>query len=397
MSDFVKSIFRNAVGSPIRELKKYSEIPGMISLAGGYPAPELMDAQGVQQVVGNLSTKQLTSAMQYGGTEGSKEFRATLATISQERELNCHPDEILVLSGSQQGIDLVARVILEPGDVVFVEAPTYPAALSAFRLAGATIHQLPSDKDGMIVSSLDEEMRRLKPKLLYLVPTFGNPSGRTLPLERRTLALQAAVRNNCVILEDDPYSELWFSVKAPPPIYSLRHSVPNAQNHCIYISSLSKTLAPALRLGWMLAPPTLLRAAVLAKQSDDMHASTLNQAIAATYIDNGTFADNLPRLRKFYKTGAEALCQSLHTHMGSRVEFDEPGGGMFVWARVDGIDTSQWLKRAIAAKAMFVPGVAFFASPDDTSWFRLSFASLDPDGIDQGIKRLSTVLDTVEA
>jgi DNA-binding transcriptional MocR family regulator len=299
-----------------------------------------------------------------------------------------------VLSGSQQGIDLLARTLIMPGDAVLVEGPSYPAALSAFRFAGARVHQLKTDAEGIVIEGLESALSSLKPKLLYTVPTFGNPSGSTLSLERRRRLLELVVHFGCLLVEDDPYGELWFESPAPAPIRAMRSEFPGAEQYCIYLSSLSKTVAPALRLGWMLAPAEIRRACVLAKQTDDMHASTFTQALAAAYLAEGSFDRHLPFLRARYGSRARALTAALRNRLGQQVEFVEPAGGMFVWVRIPGIDTSKLLPEAIQRNVLFVPGAAFFSDQHDGTWLRLSFASQDENGLKDGIDRLTQAIET---
>jgi DNA-binding transcriptional MocR family regulator len=389
---FVNARYANAPGSPIRELKRYAELPGMISLAGGYPAPELMDAAGLQKALAGLSMSAFASALEYGGTEGSLALRTELAQLSTRRGMPTEPADVLALSGSQQGLDLLARTLITEGDVVLVESPTYPAALSAFRFAGATVRQVAADEEGLDMAALERALVQHKPKFLYTVPTFGNPSGKTLGPARRRRLLELAVQHDCLVVEDDPYGDLWFDAPPPPPIHSLLDQVPGAARIAIYLSSLSKTLAPGLRLGWMLGPAAIRRACVLAKQTDDMHASTLTQAAAAAYLGAGQFQANLPRLRQAYGRRAAALVNGIRQRLGDRVALVVPAGGMFVWARCEGLDTTAWLQPAIRKGVLFVPGAAFFAEQPVEGTFRLSFASQDEAGLAVGAARLADSL-----
>lgn len=386
---FVNARYADAPGSPIRELKRFMELPGMVSLAGGYPASALMDAAGLQAILTGLSPSDFTRALEYGSTEGSTGLRTELAKLSSLRGMVVDASDVLTLSGSQQGIDLLARTVLTQGDTVLVEAPTYPAAISAFRFAGAEIRQVNTDEEGLVLEDLERCMVEHRPRILYTVPTFGNPSGRTLGEGRRREVLRLAVRHRCLVIEDDPYGDLWFDHPPPAPIYALRHDVAGADEVAVYLSSLSKTLAPGLRLGWMLGPAALRRACVLAKQTDDMHASTLTQAVACAYLSHGHFQHNLPRLRASYRSRAQTLANSLALRLGEHVQFTAPDGGLFVWVRAPGIDTAAWLQAAIARQVMFVPGAAFFAQAPDTACLRLSFASQDEAGIELGVARLA--------
>lgn len=388
-ASFVSSRYANAPGSPIRELKRFSEQPGMISFAGGYPDPKLMDAEGLQASLAQLQAEEFAKALEYGGTEGDLSLRVELALLSNERHLDARPEDVLVLSGSQQGIDLLARTLLNPGDAVLVEAPTYPAALSAFRFAGATVHQIPMDQEGLDVAVLEFALATYRPKVLYTVPTFGNPTGLTLAANRRRAVVELAVRYQCLVIEDDPYGELYFDKPPPAPIHAARNAVEGADEVLIYLASLSKTMAPGLRIGWMLGPPAIRRACVLAKQVDDMHASTLTQTAAARYLKSGAFQRHLPILRESYRDRAMTLFGALQVQFGNRIEMPEPQGGMFMWGRAPGVSAQEWLAAAIEHGVMFVPGSAFFAEDADPAFFRLSFATQDVTGIQEGAARLA--------
>ncbi len=391
---FVRPVYRDAPGSPIRELKRYTELPGMISLAGGYPAAELMDTAGIQAVLRGFDDAALAGALAYDATDGHAPLREALAALSTSRGLASATADVLVLTGSQQGIDLIARTVLRPGDVVLVEAPTYPAALSAFRLAGARVIEVAGDEDGLRIDHLATALAEHRPRLLYLVPNFGNPSARVLAESRRRQVLELAVRHDCLILEDDPYGDIWFDAPPPPALYSLRDTVDGGAQHCVYLGSLSKTLAPGLRLGWMLGPAAIRRACVLAKQVDDLHTSTLTQALAARYLNEGRFAAHLPRLRSAYGARGRALSDALTQALDDRLVFAAPRGGMFLWARLrdDTADTSAWLQKAIAQQVLFVPGSAFFVGGGASPWLRLSFASWDAEGLREGALRLGRSL-----
>ncbi|WP_157730744.1 aminotransferase-like domain-containing protein [Variovorax sp. HW608] len=364
----------------------------MISFAGGYPDPGLMDAQGLQACLAQLEPAEFARALEYGGTEGDPSLRAELARLSRARGLDARPEDVQVLSGSQQGIDLLARTLLCPGDTVLVEAPTYPAALSAFRFAGATVHQVPMDQQGLDIAALEFAMAAHKPKLLYTVPTFGNPTGLTLAAHRRQAVAELAVRYQCLVIEDDPYGELYFDQAPPAPIHAARNAVQGAEEVLIYLASLSKTMAPGLRVGWMLGPAAIRRACVLAKQVDDMHASTLTQTAAARYLKSGAFERHLPTLRESYRARAMALFGALEEQFGNRIEMPEPQGGMFMWGRAPGVCAQDWLAAAIEHGVMFVPGAAFFAEASDPAFFRLSFATQDTAGMREGAGRLSNAM-----
>ncbi len=392
---FVNERYVNAQGSPLRELIRFSEEPGMISLGGGRPDSELLDAAGLQSAFGRVPAKVFANSLDYGGTDGALSFRMELARLCELRGIKTKAVDILVLSGSQQGIDLLARTLISKGDTVLMEAPTYPTAIASFRFAGANIRQVATDAEGLIPEDLERALAQFKPKVLYTVPTFGNPGGHTMSEQRRREVLTLAVRHQCLIIEDDPYAELWFHEAPPPSIYALRHVVHGGEDVSIYLSSLSKTLAPGLRLGWMLAPPAVRRAAVLAKQTDDLQASTVNQAAATTYIAEGLYAANVPRMRAIYARRAEAMVEALRSNFGDRLAFAPPGGGMFLWGRLDGIDTNSLFKAGIARKVVFAPGGVFYPEQQDPSTLRLSFSSQSEDGIREGVQRLAQAFHSI--
>lgn len=388
--------FQNPSGSPIRELFKYLGEPGMISFAGGYPASDLFDVDGLQQAEAR-AYQDPNSCLQYGPTDGLPRLKHELISLMARRGVPCALNEMLVTTGSQQGLDLLLRVLVSPGDVVFTEQPAYPATLQALKLQQAKIVTVPVDAHGLDVDRLAELLASgtvARPKLLYTVPTFANPTGATITRERRIALLKLAVQYKFLIVEDDPYGDLRFSGVAVPSIISLAAEVEGSRDWVVHFASLSKIVAPGLRVGWTIAPAEITRRCVIAKQTVDLCSAPWTQAIAAEYLADGALERHLPRITEMYGRKCEALCEALRSQFGDTLQFHRPAGGMFVWARIEGIDASALLQHAIENKVMFVPGKAFFADRIDPASLRLSFAAPGIADIEEGAKRLRRAYDT---
>jgi DNA-binding transcriptional MocR family regulator len=386
--------FANPQGSPIRELFPYLSRPGMISLAGGYPSPSLFDQEGLAAAAAQAMTTGAT-ALQYGATEGSPALGEQLAAQCQERGIRCSAADVLVTTGSQQGFDLLLRVLIQPGDAVCVETPAYPATIAALRQAGAKILSTPVDGDGLDVKALAALLVALpvaeRPKLLYTVPNFSNPCGTLLVQERRERLVQLALQYGFVVVEDDPYGELAFTDARPAPVYAAaQQQVGEAENPVVYLSSLSKTVAPGLRVGWMVADPAVLRRCTVAKQTNDLCTSPLAQAVAASYLQSGRYPQAVAKACAEYQRRMLALTQGLKARLGDLVQFVQPAGGMFVWMTFDtSIDPQKLFDAAVAANVIFVPGKAFYADHANLHSMRLSFAAPDVAQIEQAVDRLA--------
>lgn len=379
--------FAQVQGSPIRELFRYLSQPGMISFAGGYPAPELFDVTGLQASF-NAITAAPGATLSYGATEGWPALRESFARLSTARAIPTQAAQLIVTSGSQQGFDLLLRAFIQPGDTVVVERPTYPAALQGLRLAGARIVTVASAAHGPDLTELATVLQQHHPKLLYLVPTFANPTGATMDLAHRHQLLTLLSDSSCVLIEDDPYGELRFEGKRVPALAALAHNTPVA-DQIVYLSSLSKIVAPGLRLGWMRAHPEILRRCVLAKQVDDLCSAPYLQAVAAHYLDSGRYEVHLPAIAASYGERARLMMTTLRQHFGDTLTLLAPEGGMFLWGRLqDGLDATALLPLAIEENVMFVPGSAFYAAQPDPQAFRMSFTMSTPGQIVQGCERL---------
>ncbi|MGA3093256.1 MAG: PLP-dependent aminotransferase family protein [Terriglobales bacterium] len=383
-------------GSAIRGMLELTSRRAMISFAGGLPPAEAFDMEGIRLAVSDALSPGRVEALQYGLTCGAGPLLDAIAKLMIKRGIACEPADLLVTTGSQQAIALVSEAVLNPGDIVAVERPTYPAMLDVARLRQARVITAASDNEGIDVEELENRIRGARPKLLYLVPTFGNPSGAVLSRERRLRILELAVRYDFLILEDDPYSELYFDEPPPPPLAALAGEVEGAKARCAYCSSFSKILAPGLRLGWLLAPPEVVRAACIIKQVQDAHTSTLAQYAAAAYLESNRLERHLPRLRALYRARANAMVAAMHSHLRGALTYTPPRGGMFIWLRLNhGIDALQLFNAACEGGVAFVPGAAFMAEYPDRCALRLSYASPDISQIDEGMARLAAALEGI--
>jgi DNA-binding transcriptional MocR family regulator len=383
--------------SAIRELFKLLGKPGIISFAGGFPDPALFDAVGIAQASAAVLANNPGPVLQYGATEGYSPLREGISAFMAGKGSTVAPDGLIVTTGSQQALDLIGKCMISPGDKVIVEAPTFLATIQCFRLYGAHIIGAPIDADGVDVDKLEALIDEHKPKLVYLIPTFGNPSGATLSLARRKRILQIAVRTQTLIVEDDPYGELYFGEAPPPSLLALSDAVPGSRAVLAHSGSFSKILSPGLRVGWMIAPPELLAKAVMCKQFSDAHTSNLTQAICAHYLTLNRLNGTLAVVRQTYAERACVMAQCLRRELGEAIEFNAPLGGMFFWARLTGANgqnanAADFAKRAIDKGVAFVPGAPFYAHDPDLSTLRLSFATADVAKIEEGIGRLKLAL-----
>lgn len=395
------AMFAQPAGSPIRELFPYLSQPGMISLAGGYPSPGLFDTEGLAQAAAQALAGG-TPALQYAATEGLPVLRDALAAQARSRGMQAGAEQLLVTTGSQQAFDLLVRVLVEPGDTVLVEVPAYPATLQTLRLAQAHILPVPMDENGLQTDALAELLRGLpaarRPKLLYTVPTFSNPRGSLLSAERREALVALARRYGFWVVEDDPYGELCFEAAdghppaSPSPLRALGEQG-GGVNPVVYLSSLSKTVAPSLRVGWMLADAELLRRCTIAKQTVDLCTSPLAQMVAACYLQSGRYAGTVQRARAEYQRRMQALVRGIATELAGQVHCAPPAGGMFVWATfAPSIDPQALFDAAVARRVLYVPGQAFYPQSAPVHAMRLSFAAPDVAQIGLAVQRLAAAV-----
>jgi 2-aminoadipate transaminase len=378
------------VPSAVREILKVTERPDVISFAGGLPAEELFPLDAMQAAIATTLSREGRGALQYGTTEGFGPLRAWIAARMSARGRALRPDDVMVTSGSQQGLDLVSRVLLDPGDVVLTEAPTYVAALQVLGAAQARVVTVPTDAGGIDLGALERALVRDRPKLLYLNPDHQNPSGVRLALDRRARLIALCRDHRVAILEDDPYGEIVFDGARHPPLHALDDS-----GTVIYLSTFSKTLAPGLRLGWVSAPPGLLRALAVAKQGADLHTGTLAQRSAATLLETFDYEAHLRTIRAAYRARARAMESALEAHLPQRGTFGwtSPTGGMFLWIALPrGVSVERVFERALRAKVAFVGGAPFFPGPPPGPFMRLNYSHRSEDVIAEGVKRLGRAL-----
>ena len=390
---------QNVETSAIRELFKLLGKPGIISFAGGFPDSALFDVDGIRAASQQALQDEPGAALQYGATEGYQPLREQLAQFMASKGVQgVAPENLIVTTGSQQALDLLGKTLINPGDKVIVEGPTFLATIQCFRLYGAELISAPIDGQGVKTDELEKLIAEHKPKFVYLIPTFGNPSGALLSLERRKKVLELAVQYQTTIVEDDPYGDLYFGDAPPPPsLLALSAQVPGSRDWLVHCGSLSKVLSPGLRVGWMVAPPELLAKATMCKQFSDAHTSTFAQATAAQYLAGGHMPGTLARVREVYGARAKTMGDALRNDLGAEIDFVQPQGGLFVWARLTGAggkikDGNEFAKRAIAEGVAFVPGAPFYCANPDLSTLRLSFATADEGKIREGIGRLAKAL-----
>ncbi len=388
---------QNVETSAIRELFKLLGKPGIISFAGGFPDSAMFDVEGIKAAANAALTEEPGGALQYGATEGYEPLRQQLAAFMATKGVEVKPEGLIVTTGSQQALDLLGKTMISPGDKVIVEGPTFLATIQCFRLYGAELVSAPIDADGVDTEQLEKLIVEHKPKFVYLIPTFGNPSGAMLSLERRKKVLELAVKYQTLIVEDDPYGDLYFNEAPPPSILSLSKDVPGSTEWIAHCGSMSKVLSPGLRVGWMIAQPELLAKATMCKQFSDAHTSTFAQATAAQYLKAGRMPGTLANVRKVYGERARVMGAALTRELGDAVEFTQPQGGLFFWARLTGKsgkikDAGEFAKRAIEQGVAFVPGAPFYAEKPDVATFRLSFATADVLKIEEGVGRLGKAI-----
>ena len=374
--------------SAIREILKVTEKPGVISLAGGLPAPESFPTDLIRRLSDQVLTRYGARALQYGPSEGFAPLREALADHLTARHIHTTPDAVLVTSGSQGALDALGKVLISKGDRVAVEAPTYLGALQAFNPYEPTYVPIAGDNEGMIPEALERALGRRPVKFVYLVPTFQNPTGRTLGPQRRVALAAIAQRHNTLIVEDDPYSALCYTGTVPAPIKSL------APEHTVYVGTLSKVLAPGLRIGYCLAPLPLDRQLVLAKQGCDLHTGTFGQALAAAYLTGGHLSRHLPEILSLYRPRCRAMLAALDRCMPDGFSWSQPNGGMFVWvAGPTWMDMDAVYAASVARGAAFVPGRHFYPDPGQgRHTMRLNFTMPREAEIDRAVAILGEVV-----
>lgn len=377
--------------SEIRELLKLTQDPKMISFGGGMPSPHSFPVKGIQKIADKILKKHGAQALQYGPTEGIKQLRESLINRMKKKGIKCNEDEILITSGSQQALDLMPKIFLNPGDFVVVECPSYIGALIAFNAYQPKFISISMDDNGMDTYELEEKIKEHKGKpikFIYTVPTFQNPAGVTMSLERRKHLLEIARKYKILIFEDDAYSELRYSGKPIPSIKSL-----DKDGNVIYTSTFSKILSPGFRLGWVIADKDIIRKMVIAKQGTDLSSNIFVQYIADEYIRSGMIDKQIPKIKKMYKRKRDIMLRVLKKHFPKGCKWTKPAGGLFIWVTLPShIYTKEMFKEAIKEKVAYVHGEAFCVEGKGHNEMRLNFSNTDNDKIEIGIKRLAKII-----
>ena len=372
--------------SAIREILKVTERPEVISFAGGLPSPDTFPVERLRANAAAVLSSAPTGALQYGPTEGFPALREWIAARHSTGSVKLDAASVLVTTGSQQALDLLGKTLVDAHSRVLVETPTYLGALQAFSLFEPDFVSVPSDEDGPITSAMTPELIG-GARFLYCLPNFQNPTGRRLALQRRHELAKIAQENGLLVLEDDPYGALSYTGDAMPSLLSMM------PGNVVYMGSFSKVLAPGLRVGYLIAPEGLHRKLVQAKQAADLHTPSFTQRIVYETIKDGFLDSHIPTIRTLYAQRCKAMLDAMSRHFPSSVTWNRPQGGMFIWVQLPkGIDSMKLLDKAIAANVAFVPGAPFFANDPQANTLRLSFVTVPPEKIEQGIAILGGLL-----
>lgn len=397
----------NGMGSSaIRELLKFTQHTDIISFAGGFPASELFPVEEIREASKNVLAKNDRNALQYGATEGYEPLREYLVSKMFEYGIQAAFENVLITSGSQQSLDIIGRIMINPGDRIITERPTFIGALQAWQAYQAEFVTVPLDDEGLITEHLEASLDT-DPKFMYIMPNFQNPAGVTLPMVRRQAIISLVDRYNIPIVEDDPYGELRYEGEHLSPLYALDtqmiSSCSPSENRrdldcgkVIYLGTFSKILAPGLRLGWIVGPTELIRDCALAKQGMDLHTSSFIQMMTYQVVKDGFLIKHVNKVREVYRERRDLMLNVMSREFPSEFCWTKPQGGLFLWVTLpERMDATVILEKAIANKVAFVPGSAFYPDGCGQNTFRLNFSNAQPEQIEQGIKRLGEVLVSV--
>ncbi len=380
--------------SAMRDLMAVTARPEVISLAGGLPDTSTFPPDTFAAVTQRIAAESCAKALQYGPTEGLPETKDCIAAVMAAEGMRVDPEDVIVTTGGQQVIDLVTKTLIDPGDVIIAEGPTYPGAVPVFCAYQAEVVQIELDAAGMRIDLLEQTLDRLeregrRPKFIYTVPTFQNPAGETMSLARRRRLVELAHERELLVLEDNPYGLLRYEGDSLPPLYALDQGV-----YVMYLGTFSKILSPGIRLGWVVAPPPVLEKINLGKQAVDLCTSTLSQLMVQAYFERGRWEDYVESLTDVYRRRRDTMLDALADYFPPQAEWTRPGGGLFIWAMLpDFIDTTDLLARALRDNVAFVPGEAAFLDGRGRSAMRLNFSGSDEDSIREGIRRIGEVIN----
>ena len=375
--------------SVVRETLKLTAKPDIISFAGGMPAPEVFPVEAMRAAMDKVMTTKGRIALQYGPTDGYRPLREKIAARRRAAGINCTAENILMINGSQQGLDLAGKLFLNPGDLVVCESPTYTAALSSFRAYECEFLPIATDDDGMIPEDLEAKLAsNPRARMIYVIPTFQNPTGRTWSLERRKALLALAEKYALPILEDNPYGDLRYEGETIPTLKSM-----DTQGLVVYMGSFSKVLSPGIRLGWLVAEPELLAKFNTAKQGADLQASTIMQLVVDTYLEDNDLDENIRNLNALYRKRRDLMLSLLEQEFPKGSSWTHPEGGLFIWATLpEHIDTAKIMPDVVERKVAYIPGHSFFAEGGVTNTLRLNYSNSDEEKIVTGMKLMGEVL-----
>ena len=379
--------------SIIRELLKLTEDASIISFAGGLPAPELFPTEELQAVCVKVLQEEGRAALQYSATEGYKPLREKIAKRMTRQGMKVAADDVLITSGSQQGLEFSGRIFLNEGDIVICESPSYLGALNAFNVYRPKFIEITMDEDGMIIDDLEKalEENHEKTKFIYVIPEFQNPTGRTMSLERRKRLIELANKYDIPIVEDNPYGELRFEGEVIPSLKSM-----DTKGLVIHLGTFSKIFCPGYRLGWVVANPEILSKYITVKQGADLQSSTISQREVNRYMEMYSLDEHVEKIKALYRKRKNLMVQTMKEEFPKAVTFTNPQGGLFTWIDLpEGVDAAEVFKLAIAQKVAFVPGEPFYPNGGHANHARLNFSSMPEDKIVEGIKRLGKVLKNI--
>lgn len=379
----------DAVGA----ILKAAADPKIISFAGGLPAPELFPVEGMKEATDKVYAEHGQQALQYGAAKGVTELRELILKRVKEKEnIDAKLENVMVTTGSEQAIDLVGKAFVNPGDTVLVEEPTYLCALDVFRSYGANFVSVPMDDDGMKMDALEEALKaHPETALVYTVPNFQNPTGRTMPAERRKKFAELAAKYDVPVLEDNPYGDIRFAGEHVPSVKSFDHA-----GKVFYMSTFSKILAPGFRLGWLVADPKVIEKLTVLKQSADLHTDNLVQYVVTEFFKENDVDAHVKEISDLYRKRKQLMIDGIKKYFPKDVKYTDPEGGMFLWVEVPGVtDTVELFKQCLEHNVAFVPGDPFFAGKPQPGTFRLNYSNMQEDQIEVGLKRLGEALSQV--
>jgi len=381
----------NVKASAIREILKLTQRPNIISFAGGLPAPELFPVAEIKEITNTVLDTAGEKALQYSATDGFDPLREGIVKLLNEKDIqNIKKENILITNGSQQGLSFSGKIFLDPGDIVLVESPSYLGAINAFRASGCEFVEVETDENGMIMSDLEEAIKsKDRVRMIYVIPDFQNPTGKTWSLERRKELIALANKYDLPVIEDNPYGELRFDGEEIPPIKTL-----DTENRVIYLGTFSKTFCPGLRIGWVLAEEEILNKYILLKQGADLHTSSLAQRQIALFLEAYDFKGHIESLKKVYKERRNIMMDSIKKYFPDVVEYTYPKGGLFTWVVLpEGVDTDKMMVKAVEKGVAYVPGGSFFPNGGHKNTMRINYSNMPEDKIVEGIKILGEVIE----